>query len=259
MALSDLIIGAESGGDPNAMNPRSSASGAGQFIDSTWLDTIQKHRPDLLEGRSPQEILALRSDPTLSKEMTDAYAQDNGDKLASAGLPVTPGTQYLAHFAGPGGAVKVLQADPNAPVGAVLGAGAVSANPFMRNMTVGDLRAWADRKMGAQPAPGAAPAVVAAPQPSAPAGMPAFAWSPQGQQQAPAQQQPSAFGALGAMASRFGSGGGAPAAAPAQDSLPVPQMAAPMLGGQMQRRPLDLSKLQAIAQGPDLSGLFFRG
>lgn len=35
MALEDQIIGAESGGNPTAKNPRSSATGAGQFIDST--------------------------------------------------------------------------------------------------------------------------------------------------------------------------------------------------------------------------------
>jgi hypothetical protein len=48
--------------------------------------------------------------------MTEAYANQNQAILSKAGVPVTPGTTYLAHFAGPGGAVKVLQADPNAPV-----------------------------------------------------------------------------------------------------------------------------------------------
>jgi len=52
MGLIDSIIGAESGGDPNAKNPNSSATGAGQFISSTWLDTIKAARPDLAQGKS---------------------------------------------------------------------------------------------------------------------------------------------------------------------------------------------------------------
>ena len=153
MSTVDQIIGVESGGDPNARNSRSSASGLGQFIDSTWVSMIQKHRPDLAQGKSRDDLIALKSDPDLSREMTARYADDNGQILAGAGLPVTPGTTYLAHFAGPQGAVKVLQSDPNAPVSSVLGEAAVKANPFLQGMTVSGLQAWADKKMGAQPAP----------------------------------------------------------------------------------------------------------
>jgi hypothetical protein len=148
MGLVDSIIGVESGGNPNATNPRSSASGLGQFIDSTWLATIKQSRPDLAQGKTDAELLALKTDPQLSREMTEAYANQNQAILQKNGLPVTPGTTYLAHFAGPGGAVKVLQADPNAMAGDVLGAAVVKANPFLANMTARDLQAWADKKMG---------------------------------------------------------------------------------------------------------------
>ena len=47
---------------------------------------------------------ADRTDPQLSREMTAAYANKNHAILSKAGVPVTPGTTYLAHFAGPGGA-----------------------------------------------------------------------------------------------------------------------------------------------------------
>lgn len=229
MGLIDSIIGVESGGDPNAANPRSSASGLGQFIDSTWLATIRTARPELA-GKSDEELLALKTDPQLSREMTEAYANQNQAILTKNGLPVTPGSTYLAHFAGPGGAVKVLQADPNAPVESVLGADAVKANPFLRGMTVQGLRAWADRKMGGS-APQAAPAQqAAAATPSAPLQLatqapPIFA------QQAPQQQAGGLF-----------------------DQMPAEQMQAPPIFFAPRRSP-DLSKLRSAFKAP----MFSRG
>jgi hypothetical protein len=166
MGLADQFISVESGGNPNAKNPNSSATGAGQFIEGTWLDMLAKHRPDITGSRD--ELLALRTNKDLSREMTDAYAADNGGILKGAGLPVTPGTQYLAHFAGPKGAVGLLNADPAAPAGSVLGAAAVKANPFLAKMSAGEVAAWADRKMGSASAPMsmAGPRAAAAPAPT---------------------------------------------------------------------------------------------
>jgi hypothetical protein len=166
----DRIIQAESGGDAYAKNPRSSATGAGQFIDSTWLATISKYRPDLVEGKSKSEILALRTDPALSRAMTEAYSAENSGVLSGAGFEASPGNTYLAHFAGPQGAVKILGADPTTPASAIMGEAAVKANPFLANMTAGDLVAWANKKMGGGgPAPAAAPmpAQRMSPQPTA--------------------------------------------------------------------------------------------
>jgi hypothetical protein len=132
MSLTDSIVSAESGGDPGAKNPNSTASGPGQFLDSTWLATLKAHRPDIARGQSDAALLALKNDPTLAADMTGAYAADNQAVLAKNGLPVTPGTTYLAHFAGPGGAVKVLQADPDASEEDLLGPKVVAANPFLK-------------------------------------------------------------------------------------------------------------------------------
>jgi len=142
----DRILTVESGNNPNAKNPRSSATGAGQFLDATWLETIARHRPDL-RGRNREELLALRNDPNLSREMTAAYANDNANMLRGAGFDPTPENTYLAHFAGPRGALNVLQANPQMPVERILGPQAVAANPFLRGMTAGDLRKWAQNKM----------------------------------------------------------------------------------------------------------------
>jgi hypothetical protein len=232
LGLIDSIIGVESGGNPSARNPNSSASGLGQFIDSTWLDTIRGARPDLA-GKSDSELLALKTDPQLSREMTEAYANQNQAILTKAGVPVTPGSTYLAHFAGPGGAVKVLQSDPNAPVESVLGAAAVQANPFLRGMTVQGLQAWADRKMGgsvpqrasAQASPAAPPN---GPLQLAPQAAPTFAPPPQ-----QAQQQPKAGGYFDQM--------------PADQGM---QMAPIQFA---QRRNPDLSKLKALFKAPTFS------
>lgn len=142
----DRILTVESGNNPNAKNQRSSATGAGQFLDATWLETIARHRPDL-RGRNREELLALRNDPNLSREMTAAYANDNANMLRGAGFDPTPENTYLAHFAGPRGALNVLQANPQMPVERILGPQAVAANPFLRGMTAGDLRKWAQNKM----------------------------------------------------------------------------------------------------------------
>ena len=157
MAIADQIIGVESGGRRNAKNPRSTAYGPGQFLNATWLDMLQRHRPDLVAGRSVADLLALRSDPALSREMTDAYARENQQFLAGRGINPTPGNTYLAHFAGPEGAAKV-HANPNQSVETILGQNVVAANPFLRGKTGADLIRWADRKMGgrgrAAPQPG---------------------------------------------------------------------------------------------------------
>ena len=249
MSLIDSIIGAESGGNPNATNPNSSATGLGQFINSTWLDTIKSARPDLAQGKSDAELLALRTDPQISREMTEAYAAQNGRILTQAGHEATPGNTYLAHFAGPKGAVSVLSADPNTPVSSVLSPEAVKANPFLQKMTVGDLRAWADRKMGGQ----APQAPVAQPVQASPA--------------APANgllAQPNSVGGLMAGQAAGGLLSQAPPifpqAAP-QQAQPQQQQPAGDIFSQMQppqapqimyapRRAPDLSKLRAAIKAP---------
>ena len=194
MSYVDKTIGAESGGNANARNPNSTATGAGQFIESTWLAMLAKQRPDITGSRD--QLLALRSDPQLSRDMTDAYAVDNAGILRNAGLPVTDGTRYLAHFAGPQGAVGLLNADPATPAGAILGAAAVKANPFLEKMSASDVAAWADRKMGGR---SAAPMSMAGPRPAASPAAPAVAAEAPGE--APANQPAFQLG---------GSGGPAP-------------------------------------------------
>ena len=155
----DRIIGVESDGDPNAKNKRSSATGLGQFLDETWLDMIRAHRPDLAKGRSQAEVLELRRDAKIAREITARFTERNAGMLRKRGLPVTPGTLYLAHFAGGAGAVAILSAMENADAALVMATAdatgrtkrekIIKANPFLERFTVADLRNWADRKMQA--------------------------------------------------------------------------------------------------------------
>jgi hypothetical protein len=151
----DRIFAVESQGDAAARNPHSSALGVGQFVDATWLDLIRRHRPDIATSLSEKAILDLRKDPDLSRFMASRYAEQNTSLLAKRGLPVTPGSLYLAHFAGPAGAAAILSAPETADAASVIANAdarltrekIVTGNPFMKNFTAKDLKNWADLKM----------------------------------------------------------------------------------------------------------------
>jgi hypothetical protein len=154
------ITEAESGGCPNTKNKRSSALGTGQFLDETWVRLIRTHRPDIAR-RSEREVLELRRDPELTREITTRLAEQNAAKLRRFGFPVTQGTLYLSHFAGSAGAVAILSAPQNADAATVMASAdatrrmtrekIVNANPFLQRFTVADLKSWADRKMDKKP------------------------------------------------------------------------------------------------------------
>jgi hypothetical protein len=156
-AVVERIIGIESNGDPNAKNKRSSATGLGQFLDETWLDLIRTHRPDLARGRTQDKTLELRRDAKVAREITMRFTEQNAAMLRKRGLPVTPGTLYLAHFAGGAGAVAILSALEDADAASVMASAdatgrakrekIIKANPFLERFTVAGLRNWADRKM----------------------------------------------------------------------------------------------------------------
>jgi murein DD-endopeptidase MepM/ murein hydrolase activator NlpD len=146
-ALIQRIIQVESAGNPKAKNPLSTATGLGQFIESTWLRMINTHRPDLAQGRTREQILALRTDPDIATEMVAALARGNANYLRSRGQPVTSGNLYLSHFLGPDGAVTALSASPGTPLADLFPAAVITANPFLRGWSASDVVNWAARKM----------------------------------------------------------------------------------------------------------------
>ena len=160
------IIYIESGNRCDASNPLSTAVGLGQFIESTWMTTIRLHRPDLLQGRSRQQILDMRTNCDLARTMTAAFTKDNAAVLRQAGHTVTPGNLYLAHFLGVGGASKVLGSSADRQISDVFGSAHVRANPFERGKSIGYLISWAAKKMGGK-TPQTPPATTSPAAPSA--------------------------------------------------------------------------------------------
>lgn len=129
-------------------NPRSSADGFGNFIDSTWL----KVAPQVTDttGMSRQQILQLRHDKTIAGKATEYYAAQNGRYLRMRGLEDSPGNLSLAHFLGPEGASKVLKADPATPVESILPANVIEANhEVLRGKSADQVVAWAHKRIGA--------------------------------------------------------------------------------------------------------------
>lgn len=134
----------ESGLNPDAAAPTSSARGLFQFTRATWLDTVRRHGAEhglgwaadaLASGADTATraaILDLRRDAGASATMAAALASDNRAALEQRlGKPATATDLYLAHFLGSAGAARFLAAraaDPDAAASSAVLPGQVRAN-----------------------------------------------------------------------------------------------------------------------------------
>lgn len=102
------VISVESSGDPNAKNPNSTATGLGQFIESTWKEQVA------LSGKN--YTLADRKDPEKAKEILQDFTQRNM-KQARADLGRAPDNTelYMYHFLGSGQAGSFIKAPKDEP------------------------------------------------------------------------------------------------------------------------------------------------
>lgn len=141
----DCIIHIESRGNVNAKAPTSSATGLFQFLNATWQAVVRKHRPDVYQSTAMPVLLAMRRDPKFCIEIGARFTEDN---LRTIGMNATGGDLYLAHFLGVGDARDFFISDPNTPVANLVKPEVIKANEsIMRNKTVGQVRAWAAKKM----------------------------------------------------------------------------------------------------------------
>lgn len=112
----------ESGGNPDARNPNSSAGGLFQQLDSN----------------AEAYGVANKFDPAQSTEGAARFAVDNANALRKVlGREPTGAELYLAHQQGGGGASALLR-NPNALASSIVGADAVSLNGGDPNMTAGE-------------------------------------------------------------------------------------------------------------------------
>jgi hypothetical protein len=120
----------ESGYNPGAKAPTSSAAGLFQFVDQTWMSTLKKHGAkygyaryaDLIQqapgGRyyingaeARQTVMNLRLDPHAASLMAGELASDHASYLRGrVGRDPTSGELYAAHFLGPQGSAKLIEA-----------------------------------------------------------------------------------------------------------------------------------------------------
>ena len=113
---------AESSFNPNAKAKTSSATGLYQFIESTWLNMVEKHGHKHgidVSGKSRKDILNLRKDPKIAANMAAEFASENekflNDHWAKGKKEIGSTELYLAHFLGAGGAAGFLNARDENP------------------------------------------------------------------------------------------------------------------------------------------------
>lgn len=136
--------GRESGYNPKAKAQTSSAAGLFQFVDQTWLATLKRHGSkygyaryaELIEkgpdGRyrvadtaARRAVLDLKLDPHAASLMAGELTSDHASYLKGrTGRPPTSGELYAAHFLGPQGSAKLIEAMHSRP-----GAAAASLFP----------------------------------------------------------------------------------------------------------------------------------
>jgi hypothetical protein len=127
----------ESGLNAGAQASTSSAAGLFQFVEQTWLSTLKNHgaahgyaryaeliqqgsdgRLHVEGGEAKQAVMDLRYDPHAASVMAAELASDHAAYLRGrVGREPTGGELYAAHFLGPQGSARLIEAvqyNPNA-------------------------------------------------------------------------------------------------------------------------------------------------
>jgi hypothetical protein len=133
-----FLLGAakrESGYNPSARSPTSSATGLFQFVDQTWMSTLKHHGakygyaryaeliqqgPDgryHVDGAEARKaVMDLRLDPHAASLMAGELASDHAAYLRGrVGRDPTAGELYAAHFLGPQGSARLIEATKATP------------------------------------------------------------------------------------------------------------------------------------------------
>jgi hypothetical protein len=163
----DRLMMAESGGRDTARNPRSTAIGPFQFIESTFLELAGRHFAAETQNMTQAQILALRTDRAFATRAVTILTLENAAILATAGIEPNFANLRLAHLVGAGATVQLAKAQGTTPVLGILGSKVVHANPFMAGMTAHQLLAWSGRSLTRSGSRGGKIAGVLSPRPPA--------------------------------------------------------------------------------------------
>jgi len=143
------IAKAESGGNPNAKNPYSTASGLFQWLTSSWAGASRRITPD----NRPLDP-SQRFNPSVAAKVTAVSLRDSqnilGGLIQQAGIDRCLGL-YMGHFLGPAGARKFLQAyiqNPQQSACAVFPKECGANRGFMGGRTLAGLLQEASRRLG---------------------------------------------------------------------------------------------------------------
>jgi Transglycosylase SLT domain len=127
--------GRESGMNPAAKAGGSSAAGLFQFVEQTWLSTLKQHGAkhgyaryaELISkgadghyhvagGEARRAVMDLRLDPHAASLMAGELTSDSAAYLKGrTGRAPTAGELYAAHFLGPQGSAKLIEAVQTRP------------------------------------------------------------------------------------------------------------------------------------------------
>jgi hypothetical protein len=147
--INDLIIQIESSGSSSATPPNSAsgAYGLAQVIPSTFNRLVERAKfGDPLYGKSFNDY---KASPALQRAALEKLTESNVRDLKNNKMAIDDVSIYLAHFIGVGDAIKVLRAPDNTPINKVVSEKGIAANPWVFSgvKTVGDLKAWAKKKI----------------------------------------------------------------------------------------------------------------
>lgn len=126
--------GRESSFNPRAQASTSSAAGLFQFVEQTWLSTLKQHGAkhgyagyaDLItkgsdgryrvDGEARKAVMDLRLDPHAASLMAGELTSDHASYLKGrVGRAPTGGELYVAHFLGPQGSARLIEAAQTRP------------------------------------------------------------------------------------------------------------------------------------------------
>ena len=125
----------ESGYNPGAKAPTSSAGGLFQFVDQTWMSTLKKHgakygyaryaeliqqgsdgRYHVNGAEARQAVMNLKMDPHAASLMAGELTSEHASYLRGrVGRDPTAGELYAAHFLGPQGSARLIEAVRSSP------------------------------------------------------------------------------------------------------------------------------------------------